>query len=101
MSKTRRHVPATEVVGDKQRQLTRLSLSEIRPIPRRGLSRVEASMYVGISPSKFDELRNDGRIGPPRMIDGRRVWDVHDLDRWFEAFPVEGSETDEDWNAAV
>lgn len=35
-----------------------------RPIPRRGLSRVEAAMYIGISPSKFDELRRDGRMGP-------------------------------------
>ena len=33
------------------------------PIPRRGLSPVEAAMYLGISPSKFDELRWDDRIG--------------------------------------
>ena len=38
-----------------------------RPIPRRGLSRVEAAMYLGISPSKFDELRRDHR-GPPPII---------------------------------
>jgi hypothetical protein len=28
-------------------------------------------MYLGISPSKFDELRNDGRFGPAKLIDGR------------------------------
>ena len=30
------------------------ALSDIRPIPRRGLSREEAAMYIGIFPSKFD-----------------------------------------------
>jgi hypothetical protein len=55
-------------------------------IEPRGLSRVEAARYLGISPSKFDELRKDGRIGPARVIDGRKVWDVHDLDAAFEAF---------------
>jgi hypothetical protein len=33
-----------------------------RPIPRRGLSRVEAAMYIGISASKFDEFVRDGRM---------------------------------------
>jgi hypothetical protein len=37
-------------------------LGPSRPIPRRGLSRVEAAMYLGISPSKFDGMRKDGRI---------------------------------------
>jgi hypothetical protein len=72
-----------------------------RPIPRRGLSREESAAYFGISPSKFDELRKDGRIGPPRLIDGRKVWDVHDLNRDFEAFPVEREDIEEDWNSAV
>jgi hypothetical protein len=38
------------------------ALSEIRPVPRRGLSRSEAAMYVGISAAKFDELVADGRM---------------------------------------
>ena len=58
-------------------------------------------MYVGISPSKFDQLRKDGRVGPPRLIDGRKVWDIYALDEAFEAFPVEGSVTSEDWNTAL
>jgi predicted DNA-binding transcriptional regulator AlpA len=79
----------------------------MQPLPRkriepRGLSRVEAAHYLGISPSKFDELRKDGRIPPPRMIDGRKVWDVRDLDAAFEAFPLETvSEVEEDWSVAV
>ena len=58
-------------------------------------------MYIGVSPSKFDEMRKDGRIGPPRLIDGRKVWDIYALDQAFDAFPVEGEAPDDDWKAAV
>ena len=61
--------------------------SEIRPIPRRGLSRDEAAMYIGISASKFDELVRDGRMPGPKRIDGRKIWDVRDLDVAFDALP--------------
>ncbi len=56
---------------------------------RRALGREESAIYLGISPSKFDEMRLDGRIRPPRMLDGRKLWDVFDLDLAFEALPVE------------
>lgn len=56
---------------------------------RRALSREESAVYLGISPSKFDEMRLDGRIRPPRLLDGRKLWDVFDLDLAFEALPVE------------
>jgi hypothetical protein len=72
-----------------------------RPMPRRGLSREESAVYFCISPSKFDQLRKDGRVGPPRLIDGRKVWDIRVLDEAFDNFPVEGEETQEDWKAAV
>jgi hypothetical protein len=75
--------------------------SEVRPCPRRGLSRVEAALYLGISPSKFDELRKDGRVGPARLIDGRKVWDVRELDLVFDAFPLESTDAAEEWNVAV
>jgi hypothetical protein len=39
------------------------ALSQLRPVPRRGLSHDEAAMYVGVSSGKFDEMINDGRIG--------------------------------------
>jgi hypothetical protein len=71
-------------------------------IEPRGLSRIDAAVYIGISPTKFDELRKAGRVSPPRFIDSRLVWDRHDLDRDFEAFPIEGNAaTDEDWTVAV
>ncbi len=68
-------------------------LSQMRPLPRRGLSRDEAAMYVGISAGKFDELVSDGRMPPPRRIDGRRVWDIRSLDVAFDRLPEEDSPT--------
>ena len=63
------------------------------PTPRRGLSRVEAAMYVGISPCKFDQLITDGRMPGPRCIDGRKVWDLRELDLSFDDLPRDDSGT--------
>jgi hypothetical protein len=65
------------------------ALSEIRPLPRRGLSRDEAAMYIGVSAGKFDELVSDGRMPEPLKIDGRRIWDIRSLDLAFDALPRE------------
>jgi predicted DNA-binding transcriptional regulator AlpA len=63
------------------------ALSEIRPLPRRGLSRDEAAMYIGISVAKFDEMVADGRMPAPVRIDARKVWDIRSLD--LDALPRE------------
>lgn len=61
-------------------------------LPPRGLSREEAAAYVGVSPSKFDQLVADKRMPLPKAVDGRRVWDRHQLDSAFSALPdVNGS----------
>jgi excisionase family DNA binding protein len=65
--------------------------SQSRPVPRRGLSRTEAATYLGISPSKFDELVRDGRMPRPRLIDARKLWDVYELDMAFDELPHEDS----------
>lgn len=44
-------------------------------------------MYVGVSATKFDEMRHDGRMPEPKLIDGRKVWDVRQLDIAFDALP--------------
>jgi hypothetical protein len=73
-----------------------------RPVPRRGLSREESAVFLGISPSHFDKLRADGRVGKAKLIDGRKVWDVRRLDVAFDAFPDEDGATDhDDWKAEV
>jgi predicted DNA-binding transcriptional regulator AlpA len=66
-------------------------LSQSRPVPRRGLSRIEAAIYLGISPSKFDELVKDGRMPRPRTIDSRKLWDIHELGVAFDDLPREDS----------
>jgi hypothetical protein len=65
------------------------ALSEVRPVPRRGLSRDEAAMYIGISAGKFDEMVADGRMPAPIRIDTRKVWDIRSLDLAFDALSRE------------
>jgi excisionase family DNA binding protein len=72
-----------------------------RPIPRRGLSRLEAAAYIGVSPGKFDELVRDGRMPAPKRIDGRKVWDIQNLDLAFDALPDETRDADQDWTVRV
>jgi predicted DNA-binding transcriptional regulator AlpA len=55
--------------------------------PPRGLARVEAAAYVGVSPSLFDAMVKDGRMPQPKVINARIVWDRHQLDLAFEALP--------------
>jgi predicted DNA-binding transcriptional regulator AlpA len=64
--------------------------------PRRGLRRVEAAVYVGISATKFDEMVADGRMPRPKRIDGATVWDQRALDSAFDALPdVDGEERED------
>jgi predicted DNA-binding transcriptional regulator AlpA len=66
--------------------------------PRRGLWRVEAAIYIGISPTKFDEMVEDGRMPRPKRIDGAVVWDQRRLDLAFEALPDEGGDAGNPWD---
>jgi predicted DNA-binding transcriptional regulator AlpA len=77
--------------------MTGRALSEMRPVPRRGLSRDESAMYIGISVRKFDELVADGRMPGPVKIDGRKVWDVRALDLAFDVL-VNESVPANSWN---
>jgi hypothetical protein len=56
----------------------------------RGLSRVQASAYVGVGVTKFDQMVADHRMPPPKAVDGRLVWDRLKLDEAFEALPERG-----------
>lgn len=69
-----------------------------RPHPAlapRGLSRIQAAAYVGVGATKFDAMVGDGRMPHPRRIDGRKVWDLRELDSAFDALPRDGAETGE------
>ena len=66
--------------------------------PRRGLSREEAAVYIGVSARKFDEMVEDGRMPRAKIIDARRVWDSHKLDLAFDALPDDGEEANNPWD---
>jgi hypothetical protein len=79
--------------------MTTRALSQVRPVPRRGLSREEAAMYIGVSARKFDEMVTGGRMPAPKRIDSRKVWDVRALDLAFDALPSENaSELGNSWH---
>lgn len=70
-------------------------------LPPRGLSREVSSRYIGISPAKFDELVQDGRMPAPKRIGTRKLWDRDALDSAFWALPEDGPDRYENpWDAA-
>lgn len=64
----------------------------------RGLSREQSAAYVGVGPTKFDEMVADGRMPKPKRVDARIVWDRYALDLAFDAL---GEERQEDEIAAA
>lgn len=56
-------------------------------LPPRGLARAEAAEYIGVSPSLFDVMVDDGRMPKPKLINRRTVWDRLRLDAAFVALP--------------
>jgi predicted DNA-binding transcriptional regulator AlpA len=54
-------------------------------LPPRGLSRVQAAAYVGVSATLFDELVDDGRMPQPIRINSRVLWNRLQLDEAFAA----------------
>ncbi|MFN3806759.1 XRE family transcriptional regulator [Asticcacaulis sp.] len=66
--------------------MTKTAAPRVRIEPR-GLGRVDAAAYIGISPAKFDQLVDDGRMPRPRRADGRILWDRFALDDAFERLP--------------
>lgn len=74
------------------------TILELEP---RGLSRVKAAAYIDVSPTKFDELVKDGRMPPPKRIDGRKIWDRRKLDEAFEALPEDGATNRNAWDAVL
>jgi hypothetical protein len=63
----------------------------------RGLSRVEAAAYIGVSAGKFDEMVADGRMPGAISVDSRRIWDRRAVDLAFDALGgvPEGNEWDD------
>jgi predicted DNA-binding transcriptional regulator AlpA len=58
-------------------------------LPPRGLCRVQAAQYVGVSAGTFDSLVISGRMPRPKCVGSRKVWDRAAVDLAFAALPDE------------
>jgi predicted DNA-binding transcriptional regulator AlpA len=67
----------------------------------RGLSRVQAAAYIGVSPTLFDEMVKDGRMPQPTRINARTVWDRVKLDEAFAALSDTNNDDDPWGNVAL
>jgi predicted DNA-binding transcriptional regulator AlpA len=72
-----------------------------RPVPFLGMNRTQAADYIGVSPSKFDEMVKDGRMPQPKRIDGRCVWHIRQLDLAFERLPGGADDDRNEWDDAL
>jgi hypothetical protein len=70
------------------------ALIAVRLPIRRGLDENEAAIYLSFSPSFFRKLVGEKRMPRPRLAEGRRIWDVEELDLAFKALPREGGEAE-------
>ena len=72
----------------------------IQPPFKRGLSRVEAAGYIGVSVSTLDRMIAAGDMPHPKRIGLRKIWDVRALDLAFDALSGDASDLDEinDWD---
>lgn len=77
------------------RSVARESVLPAGALPR-GLSRVQAAAYVGVSPTTFDRLIKDGLMPKPIRFYGRNVWDLHKLNEAFAALDT-GDNSDDPW----
>lgn len=74
----------------------------VPPPFRRGLNRVEAAGYIGISPTSFDKLVNSGAMPRPKRVGTRNIWDRHGLDVAFEALPGDDEATGKnEWDSVL
>lgn len=71
-----------------------MAKSDSLSYPPRGLSREEAARYIGVGPTKFDELVASRRMPKPKQIDGRVLWDRIALDAAFSDLPDAGNRID-------
>lgn len=62
--------------------------SDAHAYPPRGMDRLDAARYIGVSATKFDEMVGDRRMPKPKKIDGRVVWDRVELDMHFTDLPA-------------
>jgi predicted DNA-binding transcriptional regulator AlpA len=88
-------IPANEAATAIRRDVLPMSC------PPRGLNRVQAAAYVGVSPSLFDVMVADHRMPGPKHINVRRVWDRAALDEAFTGLPDSEGGGPNPWDEAL
>lgn len=84
----------------KRQEQTRTRTALPPSLPPRGLSRPEAAQYVGVSPTKFDEMVKSRTMPPPKRVGARVIWDRIKLDAAFSALPDDGDNEEENpWDS--
>ena len=66
----------------------------------RALSRVAASAYVGVSPTRFDQLVAEGSVPRPARLGRRVLWDRLALDRTLDVLFDVTTELRDEWDIA-
>lgn len=67
-------------------------------ITPRGLSRIDAARYVGVSPGTFDKLIAENKMPKPKHVGSRRIWDRHMLDLAFDDIAGPDDDAQNDWD---
>ena len=65
---------------------------------QRGLSRVQTTEYIGVSPSTLDRMVADGIMPKPIRIYGRVLWDIRAIDAKFDGLDSGPAEDDDPWS---
>jgi predicted DNA-binding transcriptional regulator AlpA len=77
----------------KSDRVTRRNSALPPNLPPLALRREAAAAFIGVSPSKFDELVRDGRMPQSKRIDGCVLWTVKRLEAAYDALPETESAT--------
>jgi hypothetical protein len=64
----------------------------------RGLNRLEAARYIGVSPTTFDKLVSEGKMPKAARVGMRRIWDRRRLDLAFDALQPEQDDAPNPWD---
>jgi hypothetical protein len=67
----------------------------------RGLRRERAAFYLGVSPSKFDQLRKQGKIPAPKDFFGVAVYCRYELDALFSEQPPVAANDNNEWDSVL
>ncbi len=100
LSRPSTSAPPRDVNGSRP-NTARAQMSMNRSLPfdcPRGLSRIDAAAYIGVSPGTFDSFVKEGRMPKPTRLRNRLVWDRVELDSAFNAFGETNDNDNNDWD---